>query len=168
MPGLRAFCITAAICIGFIFLLQISWTVAWLSLDQGRIERNQHGLIPCITVPDTEQAVASRATVLGERTMHFYSDLFKYWPFNVRVRVRSFMGLFLYRPFIVEVLVLLISGGLLSVGVYGSVNIVQRFDPNRMLPRDSYLSRWINVQQDYYAGHGFAVWVKKLNINQTV
>ena len=70
--------------------------------------------------------------------------------------------------FIVEVLVILISGGLLSVGVYGSVNIVQRFDPNRMLPRDSYLSRWINVQQDYYAGHGFAVWVKKLNINQTV
>ena len=60
---------------------------------------------------------------------------------------------------IVQVLVLLISGGLLSAGVYGSVNIVQRFDPNRMLPSDSYLSRWISVQQDYYAGHGFAVWV---------
>ena len=71
------------------------------------------------------------------------------------------MCLFLYNVFIVEVLVLLISGGLLSVGVYGSVNIVQRFDPNRMLPRDSYLSRWINIQQDYYAGHGFAVWVSR-------
>ena len=105
--------------------------MAWLSLDQGRIERNQHGLIPCITVHDTEQAVASRATVLGERTMNFYSDLFKYWPFKVRVRVRSFMGLFLYRPFIVEVLVLLISGGLLSVG-----GILQEIvDVGEILPR---------------------------------
>ena len=159
MPGLRAFCITAAICIGFIFLLQISWTVAWLSLDQGRIERNQHGVIPCITVPSTEQTFNSPATVLGEKAINAYSNLFKYWPF--KVRQRSFMSLFLYHVFIVEVLVLLISGGLLSVGVYGSVNIVQRFDPNRMLPRDSYLSRWINIQQDYYAGHGFAVWVKR-------
>ena len=94
MPGLRAFCITAAICIGFIFLLQISWTVAWLSLDQGRIERNQHGVIPCITVPSTEQTFNSPATVLGEKAINAYSDLFKYWPF--KVRQRSFMSLFLY------------------------------------------------------------------------
>ena len=83
MPGLSSFCITAAICIGFIFLLQISWTVAWLSLDQARIERNQHGLIPCITVPHTEQTVDSPLTVLGAKSIHFYSDLFKYWPFKV-------------------------------------------------------------------------------------
>ena len=84
MPGLSSFCITAAICIGFIFLLQISWTVAWLSLDQARIARGQHGLIPCITVPDTEMTeAASPVTVLGEKTIDFYSDLFKYWPFKV-------------------------------------------------------------------------------------
>ena len=58
-------------------------------------------------------------------------------------------------------LVLVITGGLLSVGVYGSVHIVQRFDPNRMLPADSYLSKWIRIQQDYYAGYGFQVWVRR-------
>ena len=42
---------------------------------------------------------------------------------------------------VLQVLVILVTGGLLSAGVYGSVNIVQRFDPNRMLPRDSYLSK---------------------------
>ena len=78
------------------------------------------------------------------------------------MRQLSFRILYSYCVTIVKVLVLLISGGLLSVGVYGSVNIVQRFDPNRMLPQDSYLSRWINIQQDYYAGHGFAVWVRKI------
>ena len=56
-------------------------------------------------------------------------------------------------------LVLLVTGGLLSLGVYGSVHIVQRFDPNRMLPQDSYLSKWIKIQQDYYTEYGFQVWV---------
>ena len=52
------------------------------------------------------------------------------------------------------------TGGLLSMGVYGSLNIVQRFDANKMLPADSYLSKWIGIQQEYYSGHGFAVSVK--------
>ena len=56
-----------------------------------------------------------------------------------------------------QVLVLLVTGGLLSMGVYGSINIVQRFDANKMLPADSYLSKWIAIQQEYYSGHGFAV-----------
>lgn len=59
-------------------------------------------------------------------------------------------------------LVLVITGSLLSVGVYGSIHIVQRFDPNRMLPQDSYLSKWIRIQQDYYAEYGFQVWVSQV------
>ena len=124
------------------------------TLEQARIERNQHGVIPCITVPDTEETEDSTLASLGDRSINFYSDLFKYWPF----KVSDWPSLCVYNG-TVQVMVLLISGGLLSAGVYGSVNIVQRFDPNRMLPGDSYLSQWINIQQEYYAGHGFAVWV---------
>ena len=64
---LQAFCVSAAICIALIFLLQVatwkdwedvvihiffqtSWFVAWLSLDQHRIEMRKHGIIPCVTV----------------------------------------------------------------------------------------------------------------------
>ena len=83
MPGLSSFCMTAAICILFIFLLQTSWTVAWLSLDQARIERGQHGVFPCITVPDTQHQSEEEDTSRGERAADFYSDLFKYWPFKV-------------------------------------------------------------------------------------
>ena len=84
MPGLSSFCMTAAICILFIFLLQTSWTVAWLSLDQARIERGQHGVFPCIILPDQDQAVEEEIS-RGEKAADFYSDLFKYWPFKVIV-----------------------------------------------------------------------------------
>ena len=64
MTVLQAFCVSAAICIALIFLLQVgrchslgeniffqtSWFVAWLSLDQHRIEMRKHGIIPCVTV----------------------------------------------------------------------------------------------------------------------
>ena len=71
MPGLRSFCLTAAICIGFIFLLQVttisaitssigfyftniyvqvSWFVAWLTLDQKRLKSKRLGLAPCFTL----------------------------------------------------------------------------------------------------------------------
>ena len=83
MPGLSSFCITAAICIFFIFLLQTSWTVAWLSLDQARIERGQHGVLPCLTVEDAEDSEASEGPSRADKIRDFYSDLFKYWPFKV-------------------------------------------------------------------------------------
>jgi len=135
MPGLSSFCITAAVCIAFIFMLQTSWTVAWLVLDQQRIERNRHGIFPWLTVK--EETKKLEETSSGDKIIDQYSDLFKYWPFKV--------------------LVLFVTGGLLSMGVYGSINIVQRFDANKMLPVDSYLSKWISITQEYYTGHGFAV-----------
>ena len=68
---------------------------------------------------------------------------------------------------LLQILVLVITGTLLSVGVYGSIHIVQRFDPNRMLPQDSYLSKWIKIQQDYYAEYGFQVWVSTVVFQST-
>ena len=38
LPGLQAFCVSCAIAIGSIFLLQVSWFVAFFVLDQRRVE----------------------------------------------------------------------------------------------------------------------------------
>ena len=86
MPGLSSFCITAAVCIGFIFVLQVSWTVAWLAVDQRRIENNLHGIFPWIQLSDNNNSTAASVTsqkIWREKFVHFYADLFKYWPFKV-------------------------------------------------------------------------------------
>jgi len=138
MPGLRAFCVSAAICIALIFCLQVSWFIAWVTLDQQRIQQKKHGIFPCKTIKETDE-IPLENIPFGKKVMSNYSKFFDYWPFKVAVIV--------------------VSCGLLSFGVYGSVNIIQRFDPNRMLPSDSYLSHWIAIQQDLYPSYGFAVWV---------
>merc|ERR1712227_973982 len=47
MPGLQSFCVTVAIALGSIFLLQVSFFIAWLSLDEKRIEESRNGIIFC-------------------------------------------------------------------------------------------------------------------------
>jgi len=138
MPGLRAFCVSAAICIALIFCLQVSWFVAWVTLDQQRIEQNKHGIFPCKTIEKSEEIPLEDIPV-GKQVMNKYSKLFDNWIFKL--------------------FVIIVSCGLLSFGVFGSVKIIQRFDPNRMLPADSYLSHWIALQQELYPSYGFAVWV---------
>merc|ERR1719516_479462 len=48
MPGLAAFCVCTAISLGSIYLLQISWFSAWMSLDEERIAAGRDGLVPCV------------------------------------------------------------------------------------------------------------------------
>ena len=36
MPGLQSFCVAVAIGLGSIYILQVSWFAAWLSLDEKR------------------------------------------------------------------------------------------------------------------------------------
>ena len=138
MPGLQAFCVSAAICIALIFLLQISWFVAWVSLDQQRIDLRRHGLAPWLTVEKDLAALPKKpVTPLQKRLMTRYSRLLDYTLFKVAV-----LGL---------------SSVLLAFGVYGSVNIVQQFDPVRMLPSGNYLSEWIHTQNQYWPNYGLQV-----------
>ena len=42
MPGLQSFCVTVAIGLASIYILQITWFTAWLSLDQRRIDAGKN------------------------------------------------------------------------------------------------------------------------------
>ena len=49
MPGLESFCVCTAIGLGSIYLLQVSWFVAWMTLDEQRVENARNALLPCIS-----------------------------------------------------------------------------------------------------------------------
>jgi len=140
MPGLRSFCVSAAICIAMIFLLQVSWFVAWLSLDQRRIESHRHGIMLCRTVEPAREVSDDKTEIsYGKRVMKLYGNqLDKVW-FKISV-IASTLGLLIF-------------------GLYGSLNMIQRFDPHKMLPSDSYLSSWMNIQMTYFPSYGFSAWV---------
>ena len=61
-PALHSVCITAVFAILFIFLMQSTWFVAWLTLDQRRIEEQRDSFFPCLVRNEwsKEKAQASR------------------------------------------------------------------------------------------------------------
>ena len=48
LPAIHAFCVTSTIAIASVFVLQTTWFVAWMAIDQRRIDERRNGFIPCL------------------------------------------------------------------------------------------------------------------------
>jgi len=58
MPGLQSFCVCTAIGLGAIFVLQVSWFAAWLSIDEKRVEKRKNAFLPCVGHEDKEKSIS--------------------------------------------------------------------------------------------------------------
>lgn len=134
MPGLESFCVCTAIGLGSIYLLQVSWFVAWMTLDEARVESGRDGLLPCIVHQDFQPSACSNFDV-GLVVMKYYGKLLSSKVFKV--------------------ITVLLTVTLLAFGAWGWTGIKQKFDPVLLLPSDSYLREWIRVQQEYYPKDGW-------------
>lgn len=136
LPGLQSFCVAAAVAIGSIYLLQSSWFVAWLSIDQRRISKKQDGLIPCCMVHQEFGNSSNKGQEnWAKNCLSFCANL---------VRIKAF-----------KVVVLVLTIGFISVGTLGTLRIRQHFDPVLLLPADTYLRQWIGVHQRHFPQDGW-------------
>ena len=131
MPGLESFSVCTAIGLGSIYLLQVSWFVAWLSLDEGRIADSRDGLVLCVVHTDHHPPQHS----LGHRVVTTYSKLLSSAVFCSAVIISTL--------------------AMLGCGVWGAVTIRQKFDPVLLLPSDSYLRSWLDLHDQLYPDNGW-------------
>ena len=89
MPGLESFCVCTAIGLGSIYLLQISWFVAWMSLDEKRISAGGDGLLPCIVHQDYKPPACSERNY-GDWIVKKYGNLLSSVIFKIIVIVFTF------------------------------------------------------------------------------
>lgn len=176
--GLQSFCIYASIGLACIFFLQVSWLVAWLVLDERRIENNKNGLLPCIvhqssklsvtenhnnnnTSDETKEAdvkIEKLVCVLNQIKQHVKeSDIKKV----IRNALESCISSVFY-----SAVVICLSSGFLAVGVYGLIQIKYNFDPLVLVPSDSYFSRFLEVNDQYFSplrGYKANIYFEKMN-----
>ena len=138
MPGLESFCVCTAIALASIYILQLTWFAAWLVIDERRKMAGRNGLLPCIVHSEdyTPSSCGDQVSAVPVTLWSWYDKLTCSW---------------LYKSVIV-----IISAGLLSVGILGWVNIVHKFDPVLLLPAESYLREWVDLQQHFYPSHGWS------------
>ena len=138
MPGLAAFCVCTAISLGSIYLLQISWFAAWMSLDEERIAAGRDGLVPCVVHGKDYKPSSCSQKDYGSIIMKKYSQCFSSLVFKV--------------------LAILLSIGLLACGIWGTLLMEQKFDPIKLLPSDSYVRQWKTQHDAFYHGSGLTVY----------
>ena len=136
LPGLQAFCISCAFAIGAIYLLQASWFVACLALDEKRIKERKNAFCPtCITYPETWQPSEASQKQYGQMLLRHYSKLLNSTIYKLSI--------------------LLLTLSACGVGLWGTINIRTKFDPSLLLPPHSYLLDWIKTHQLDYPKDGW-------------
>ena len=138
MPGLQSFCLCTAIALAIIYILQLTWFTAWLVIDQRRKEEGRDGLLLCVV--HQEDYKPSGWKLASPEIQE------KCWSVYERVTMSCFY----------KTVVLTLSSGLLAVGILGWTRMVHKFDPYLLLPDDSYLVNWADLQQQYYPGRGWS------------
>merc|ERR1719483_85716 len=137
MPGLQSFCVCTAVSLGAIYLLQITWFVAWMSLDQDRIQSNRSGLVPCITLQNNNnEPVSCFSLGSGKSLLQKYVD-------------------HLLPSTLFKILVLATVCIFTTLGICGCVLIKQKFDFLLLLPKESYLRQWKDMKNDLYPDKGW-------------
>ena len=135
MPGLQAFCVCTALSLGAIYLLQMTWFVAWMYLDEKRIQSQRNGLLPCLSFPENKPSSCSSSN-WGQRFLHKYETVLPSLSFRVCV--------------------LLATSVLTILGICGCILIRQKFDYLLLLPADSYLRQWHDMRNQLYPDKGWS------------
>ena len=134
MPGLESFCVCTAIGLGAIYLLQVSWFVAWMALDEGRVQDGRDGLLPCIVHKDYQPPECLKQKD-NDLVIKFYTKLLSSSVFKVMTVIATL--------------------GFLVFGIWGWTEMRQEFDPILLMPSDSYLREWIRIYDTDYPDNGW-------------
>ena len=112
---------------------QVTWFLAWLAIDEKRVAAGRSGLVPCVVRPSPE---AGQGEGGAARLGRLYTTL-------------------LARP-LYQAAVVVASLGLLAVGLVGAAAIRQKFEPELLLPADTYMRRWKTLHDASYPESGWS------------
>lgn len=130
LPALQSFCIYASVGLLSIFLFQCTFFVAWMTLDQRRVESRRNACCPCFRHGPEWEANKLSSKDLSRGAFKAY-------------------GRFLTRPW-VKVGVIAVATAVTGAAVAGNVLLEQRFDPTWFLPPDTYLAKWFQATKRYF------------------
>ena len=142
LPALQSFCVYCAVGIAAIYIYQATIFFAAMSIDQKRIDGRRNGLLPCIKHKNWEPNAVSKRNFAQE----IFVKLAKYQL--------HWAG---------KLVVILVTLGIGSVGVWGLTMLRQEFNPVWFIPQESYLAQWFHANEKYFPKEGETV---KINIAQ--
>lgn len=131
LPSLNSFCIYAAVGVFVTYILQVTFFVAFFTLDCERVEKKRNGVVPCVThekfVPGGSDG---RQNISWRLIDAFYTKV-----------VLTIPG---------KIVILAVTIAFATFGGLGSSQLEQWFDPVWFLPKESYLSQFLVVKEQEF------------------
>ena len=146
-PALQSFCISAAFAIAAIYLFQTTWFVAWMALDQIRVQQRRNGFIPFIVHKNWEPSTSSQKDIGALVTTKFAR----------LIELRIF-----------QIFIILLTAALLSFGIWGSYEIKVEYDVGKLLPEGSYTKDFIKQKAIDFPIDGWGVNIYTQEISYTI
>ena len=148
MPGLASICVGTSMALGAIFLLQVTWFIAWMTLDERRVAAKRNGVLPCIT--HTEDIKGSSCSPQKKRSFSL-SSIYQ----------------LLLSSKVLMVFTCLLTAGLFGVGAWGWSRMRIKFDTWLLLPRDNFLREFLITHETFYPDEGITIQVYSETLNYT-
>lgn len=146
-PSLQSFCVSSAIAIVAIYLLQISWFLAFMVLDEHRIEERRDGLVPFI-VHENWQPSEWSTRDMGKLIVGKVAKVFS---------SKVFLG---FIP--------LLTATALIFGIWGVYEIRVEYDFTILVPDGSYLTSWLGENAIAFPSDGPGVTIYTQDISYTI
>ncbi|XP_046844152.1 patched domain-containing protein 3-like isoform X2 [Xenia sp. Carnegie-2017] len=142
LPGLKSFCLYAAVGILSGYIFQLTFFVGWLTIDARRQSANRDGCLSCLVLPE-----------------NYTPNKFFNLQFTQIFFEKIYSKILLKVP--VKVIVLISVAVFLAISVRGSLLLRQHFEPKWILPRDSVIRRYIEIDSREFPfnGHPIAIYL---------
>jgi len=152
LPALRNFCFYAAFGIFFDFLYQITWFVAFLTLDEWRRTAKRADCGCCCSVPDTACCMCCAPAPSGKTRMQTWMG--------------ESLGGALTKKWVKAVVVVAFAA-LAGVGLAGCAMMEVQADVNDFFPPGSYVKDWIEDSNTLFRGQGesIAIYTRDTPVN---
>ncbi|KAL5022900.1 hypothetical protein ScPMuIL_002055 [Solemya velum] len=134
IPALSAFCIYAAVGIAALYLLQATYFVACMTLDQMRIEKSRDAFIVCYKHDSYTPNKCSQQNFLSVAMGKYYGPYLLTLPGKVCV--------------------LVVTAVLFAVNMWGFTELRQHFSLTNYIPRDSYAYSFVGAKEQYFPDDG--------------
>ncbi|XP_041359344.1 protein patched homolog 1-like isoform X2 [Gigantopelta aegis] len=134
IPALSAFCIYASLGILALYVLQSTFFVACLTLDEKRRESSRDACICCYRHKDYEPNKCSKTAFLPEFMEKYYG------PFLMKLPVK--------------IIVMLMTMTALGVFLWRFILLKQDFDLTNYIPSDSYAYHFAKAKENYFPTEG--------------
>ena len=145
LPALSSFCIYASVGIIATYFFQCTFFVACMSLDIRRAEANRNACCPMIRHSKEWKPNRCSQSNFIQRGFKSYGKCITTAPFKI--------------------IIIIVTLGILGVGIYGNILLRQEFDPTWFLPADTYLSKWFTANKNYFpfGGDRVTIWCNSVD-----